>query len=58
MHSQMSIDRFHAMMTSSKPDSPLMTTLRQVKIVQGPERIALRSSKGVSPYYVWTGWNL
>ncbi len=58
MKNPMSIDHFHVMMTSSKPNTPLMTALRQVKAVQGPQRIALRTSNHESPNFVWTGWNL
>jgi len=58
MKHPMSIDHFHLMMGSSQPNTPLMAALRQVKKVQGPQRIAMHTSNSQNPNFVWTGWNL
>ena len=56
--SEISIDHFHTMLASSQPNTPLITALRQVKTIQGPQRIALRTGNSQNPNFVWTGWNL
>jgi len=54
MDTALTIEEFHALLSSEKQENPLLVALRKLMCIQEPEEIAKLS---VEPRSNWTGWN-
>jgi len=53
MDMPLNIEDFHAILTSEKDGSPLLTTLRKLRDIRGPQEIV---ALAVEPSQAWMGW--
>lgn len=53
MDTHLNIEDFHAILTSEKDGSPLLTTLRKLRDIRGPQEIVALAQ---GPLMVWSGW--
>jgi len=54
MDMSLTIEGFHAILTSEKDGSPLLTTLRKLRDIRGPQEIVALAQ---GPLRVWCGWS-
>jgi len=53
MDMPLNIEDFHAILTSEKDGSPLLTTLRKLRDIRGPQEIVALAA---GPLQCWGGW--
>ena len=53
MDTHLNIEDFHAILTSEKDGSPLLTALRKLRDIRGPQEIV---ALAVEPQAAWGGW--
>lgn len=53
MATSVTIEEFHALLTSEKENNPLLEALRKLTTIEAPERIRLLKADEMVE---WTGW--